>query len=189
MSNREKHLSHIIALRERAKNIENTLRLSGILDKYKNLTLSQTLDKYKAATEARQLYKQAFRIAELLKSTAHDEEKHDLERLSHMIASDLRRLNDALKILAHKARKWGFSTEDLNGDEAFMPSKSELEPEAFKDIDLTAADDKYETYLTDDALKAEVKASLKALMDVVDYMERASLLKIRKDLIDKFSAY
>lgn len=171
MTHWQKYLTEVIALQNRAHNVEKELRFSRMI---KELSPSQLAQKMEIAKSAKSLYTKAHRICSLLLTL--EGVPVDASRICHRIAGGIRRMDDAIKILDLKAQKYGLKTEeDLEEDAPTLRS-----PELG---DINTAD-----VGSEDRLRDEVRGSLKALLDIVEYMERPTLLKIRKEL-DKLVNY
>lgn len=174
-------LSPILALQNRAKHTESSIHFTGMFDR--KLLPSQLLHKLSAAKAAKALYVKAHRTCRLvieMAETAGDDTT-DIEHLRHDLEKSIHRVTEIVKILDFKASRFGI------GDEKEEMPSSKPEPaqmEAFVGTDANPADDSGHL----DDLKNDLKHSLKVLADIVEYMERPTLMKLRKE-IDKFVNY
>lgn len=164
MSSWNRHLSNIIALHARGKTIEQGLKFSKILQK--GLAPAEVSDLLNRAQEALDLYEQSKRMCLLLKSFRSSRNQHDLEHISHTIDASIRRVEDIIKILNAKARKWGLHD---TGEDDIIPSTPPFDMASSAD---GAFDDESEL------LRRSIKRKLKDLSQTLVYMETPSLKEI-----------
>ncbi len=159
----------MLALQNRAKNLEDAVKFKRAFDS--DILPSQLIHKLNVATQAKNLYVKAHRMAVLLEETQDESTTADIAYIKHSLDKSLLRITDMIKILNYKANKFGAGEEksepllqsqlnDFSNQDANM---------AYDDIDV-------------DSLKAELRQSLKALSDIIEYMEAPTLLKIKKEL-------
>lgn len=165
------HITQAIAIANRGANLEESLKLAS-LDQD---SPSQLARKLQTAIDARLLYAKALRMFTLLQDIQDDEPLFDVKRFRHTIEGSVSRLAGIIEMLHAKLEKWGFGKTDSN---------ARLRQTVDKFEDTNTSDD----YFDIDALKSELKHSLKALSNIVDYMEKPTLLKIRKE-INKLVSY
>jgi hypothetical protein len=180
-----KHLANTIALHSRGKHMEEVLNYKTLHGK--TLSPSATLIAMERVEEIEKLYAKAYRMCKLLANTQEDDTVN-LAALQDNIESSIRRISDIQNILKIKAKKWGFNDEvpdtqrspgvfeDLNAAQDNPYMKMQGKPEVMDDSDDV------------DTMREEIKSALKALLDVIDYMEAPTLSKIQKRL-DKLVEY
>ena len=165
------YLTKAIALHARGKNMENSLHFTKLFNK--DLPPSKLAETLQQAQEIKDIYSQAYRMIKLLQDIQPEDSTTDIGHVEHMIESSIRRMDDVLKILNFKARKWGFQEKD---DYEQMP------PTVRQDQLPVSKRVPFDNSYADDNLKSQVKHSLQELADVVDYLEKPTLLKIHRML-------
>lgn len=172
----QKYLTQILSLQTRGKHLEKSLNFSSLSDR--QLLPSQLLRKLNTAKEAKVLYTRALRMSRLLEETQDDSNSADIGYIARTLEISVQHINHIIKMIDAKAAQFGI------GEEKETPAMSD-QMETFVGEDANMAEDGSRGL---DGLKNELKHSLKALSDIVEYMERPTLLKIRKE-IDKLVNY
>jgi len=178
----QSHLTNAIILKNKAQTLEQNINFSTLFRS--NLEIGQLVSKLEMAKEAKRLYNQAKRIIALLMSR-DDSDLPDMQRLEHTLNSGVLRTNDMIKIINSKLSKWHLDEEETP-ETVVMPKFKDDMPEIVRtpshdedDFDMSAAEDQD---FAIDSLRSEVKHSLKALSNIIDYLEEPTLRTIKKEL-------
>lgn len=164
----KKHLTQVLAFQSRAKQLEEAVKFKQAFNS--DILPSQLIHKLSVAKHARDLYTKAHRMSALLEETQTEPPPIDIAYLTHSLENSIVRLTDMIRILDQKASKFGVGDEN---------------PPMYSGNDLNASED---NTTNADLLKEEIRHSLKALANILDYMEKPTLLKIRKE-IDRLVNY
>ena len=177
----QKTLHRVLALQNRAKHLESSLHFTEMFEN-DSLLPSHILQKLNTAKEAKALYIRAQRLCIMFASSVPSSENMDAKQFAHDLQKSIRRISETIKVIDFKASQFGIGGESdiVKRVDTYPPG----EMEAYIGADANVAADGEDL----DNLKREVKHSLKALADIIEYMERPTLLKIRKE-IDKLVNY
>jgi hypothetical protein len=188
----QKTLTRVLALQNRAKHMESSLHFTEMFGK--TLLPSHLLNKLNTAKEAKALYIKAQRLCILFATSVPSEDNVDAKQLAHDLNKSIHRISEIIKVIDFKASQFGIGDkpsmtqapdDELNYRSVNKPKRvSNPDDEIHFRVDTGAAEDG----ISLDNLKHEVKHSLKSLADIIEYMERPTLLKIRKE-IDKLVNY
>ena len=161
----QKYLPQIAALHSRARTLEDALDVMGTAANRHKLSPNQISSKLELAKEIQGIYTRAHRLCALVRGVEdYGMPVKSLDHLQKSIESGLRHMKDVITFLNKRLDIWGLK-------------EPEAEPEV--ELDAAEADD---FAIDEDSLKDEVRHSLKALSNIVEYMEKPTLLKIKKEL-------
>jgi len=147
-----KYLPQIISLKNRAQHIENNLKLHKV---FEEISPTQLINKQMMAQDAKGLYTKAFRMCLMLQESQEPAPNVDIDAICDNLREGIARMEDALKLLDAKAGKWGLSEH----------------PQAINYADDGASN-----------LKNKTKHALKALLKIVDELDKSTLIAINKTL-------
>lgn len=160
----QKYLPEITALHLRAKSLEENLDVIGTANARHKLSPSKISAKLELAQEIQKIYTRAHRLCQLVRGVEdYGMPIKSLDHLQKSIESGLRHMKDVITFLNKRLDIWGLK-------------EPEAEPEL---IDAAEVDD---FAVDEDSLKDELRHSLKALSNIIEYMEKPTLLKIKKEL-------
>lgn len=163
----QKYLPQIMAFQLRAKQLEDALNAEELMHGRINISPNQVFKKLDIAHDAKELYIKAHRLCLLVRGVEDYGAPRSLTHLQKTVELGMRRINDIINLLNNKVNDWGLKNNTPSED----MSDFALEDE-------NAVIDEVDS----DSLKSELRQTLKALADIIEYMERPTLLKIRKEL-------
>lgn len=163
MGSWNKHLANIIALHARAKNLEQSLHISRLIEE--KLSFGELVRALARVDEVLGLYKKAHRMVSLLTDQQSEDtpfKESNLSGVKHAIESGISRLHDVVRILNAKMSKYETNRLDLaSANDTNYASSMDMDPDLLKDA---------------------VRASLQDISDLAEYMEAPSLVKLKKEL-------